>query len=189
MSVKKEMTEPAPTNSAENTAENSSQQSPTFIRERPSAFRKLFFKGPKYVYWGPMASFLASRCVMMLTTTGRSSGLPRKTGISFMPVDDGYVVFTGWGIKSDWYKNLRKNPEVTIQVGQQSMPATAHLVEDPERRKALMQQMKDQSDQCGPPPFVRSVLKATHIFDYDNELQIALDQGGDLAVVEIIPTR
>jgi deazaflavin-dependent oxidoreductase (nitroreductase family) len=164
-----------------------SSNQPTFDRGRPNALRKWFFKSPVSMYRGPIGTVMSKRCVMLLTTIGRKSGLPRTTGVSFMPVGDSYVSFAGWGIQSDWYKNLLANPEVTIQIGSKKMKATARPVEDPERRKELMLQMRKRSGQCGPPEPVRSVLKAAGLFDYEGELDMAVQQAEKLPVVEITP--
>jgi deazaflavin-dependent oxidoreductase (nitroreductase family) len=160
---------------------------PTFDRGRPGGLRRLFFKSPVSLYRGPIAEVLRSRCIMLLTTIGRKSGQRRTNGISFMPLGDRYIVFSGWGIRSDWYKNLLVNPEVTIKVGGKTMRATAVPVSDPARRRELMQQMRQRSKQCGPPEPVRTVLSKTGIFDYEAELDLALKQGGELPVVELIP--
>ena len=53
-----------------------------------------------------------------------------------MPVADRFIVFSGWGVTSGWYHNVRANPKVRIQVGRRRMRATAYLVEDPEQRAA-----------------------------------------------------
>ncbi len=82
------------------------------------------------MYRGPIGEVMSKRCVMLLTTIGRKSGVPRTNGVSFMPVGDGYIIFAGWGIQSDWYKNLLANPNVTIQIGSKKIKATAKPVED-----------------------------------------------------------
>jgi deazaflavin-dependent oxidoreductase (nitroreductase family) len=160
---------------------------PTFDRGRPNAFRKWFFKSPVSMYRGPVGDIMSKRCVMMLTTIGRKSGLPRTNGISFMADGDKYIIFAGWGIQSDWYKNLLANPEVTIQVGSKKIKATAKPIDDAARRRDLMLQMRKRSGQCGPPEPVRSVLKATGLFDYEGELDMAVEQDGQLPVIEITP--
>lgn len=162
---------------------------PTFDRGRPGFLRRLFFKSPTALYRGPMAEVMRSRCILMLTTTGRRSGLPRTTGVSFMPHGDNFVVFSGWGVRSDWYRNLLANPDVTIRVGGRTMQATAVPVADPARRHGLMEQMRKRSGKCGPPEPVRTVLRVTNVFDYEGELDMALEQGGALPVVELIPKR
>ena len=160
---------------------------PTFDRGRPNAIRKFFFKSPVSMYRGPIGEVMSKRCVMLLTTIGRKSGQPRTNGVSFMPVDDRYIIFAGWGIQSDWYKNLLANPEVSIRIGGKQIKATAKPVEDPARRRELMLQMRERSDQCGPPEPVRGILKRAGVFDYEGELDMAVEQDGGLPVVEITP--
>ena len=69
---------------------------------------------------------------LLLTHTGRKSGLPRKTVLEVIHYDrnDGrekqrYTTFSGWGKQSDWVKNVEKTPQVIIQVGRRSFYAQA----------------------------------------------------------------
>ncbi len=124
---------------------------------------------------------------MLLTTRGRRTGRPRTTAVSFMPVGDHFVIFSGWGVRSAWYHNLRADPRVRIKVGRRSTWANAQLVEDPGRRKELMLLMAQRSAGCGPPRAIRPLLKLTHAFDYDAEIAMAVAAGGDLPVVELFP--
>ncbi len=126
---------------------------------------------------------------MLLTTTGRKTGRPRTTGVSFMPLDDRYVVFAGWGVRSDWYRNLLANPAVTIQVGRRRLRATARPVPDAAQRRRLMLQMRERSARCGPPRFLRPLLRLARVFDYDREIALAVEQAETLPVVEIVPGR
>jgi deazaflavin-dependent oxidoreductase (nitroreductase family) len=160
---------------------------PTFERERPSIWRRLFFKAPIALYKDGLAEIMRSRCVMLLTTTGRRSGLPRTTGVSFMAMKDHFVVFSGWGIQSDWYRNLLVNPAVTIQVGRRTLDATAIPVADQSRRRELMHQMRSRANKCGPPEPVRTLLRRTGVFDYEGELDLAVAQQGALPVIELVP--
>jgi deazaflavin-dependent oxidoreductase (nitroreductase family) len=161
---------------------------PTFERPRSNVLLRFLLRVPRLVYVGPMAELLESRCVLLLTTRGRRSGRPRRTLVSFMPLLDGrYVVFSGWGIKSDWYRNVRANPRVRINVGRDQMSATAKLVEDPEQRRGLMLRMAARSSGCGPPRPVRPLLRLTRVFDYQGEIEMAVRAGGSLPVVEITP--
>jgi deazaflavin-dependent oxidoreductase (nitroreductase family) len=143
---------------------------------------------PRAMYVGPIAELLRSRCVMLLTTRGRRTGRARTTAVSFMPVGDRLVVFSGWGVSSNWYKNVRANPQVRIQVGRRRMRATARLVEAPEQRAELMLQMRARSSGCGPPRPVRPLLRLTRIFDYQGEIDMAVAAGGNLPVVEVTPS-
>jgi len=94
------------------------------------------------------------------------------------------VAFSGWGVRSDWYRNVRAHPEVFITVGRRRIRAMARVVDDPERRRQLMQQMQARSPRCGPPQPVRPLLKRTGLFDYDAEIKMAVAAGETLPVVE-----
>ena len=148
---------------------------------------RFFLKAPVLLYWGPIAELLRSRCVMLLTTRGRRTGHLRTGPVSFMPVDNHFVVFSGWGVNSNWYQNVRANPEVTITVGRRRMQALARLVEDPNRRRELMLRQQKRSGGCGPPKPVRPLFKFLRIFDYDGEISMAVKAGGNLPVVDITP--
>jgi deazaflavin-dependent oxidoreductase (nitroreductase family) len=124
---------------------------------------------------------------MLLTTVGRKTGQRRTNGVSFMRDGDRLIVFSGWGVSSQWYQNVRANPEVEVQVGARKQRATARLVAGPEERKTLMLRMREQSVRSGPPRPVRPILKALRLFDYEAEIQLAVAQGGDLPVLEIVP--
>ena len=57
--------------------------------------------------------------VLMVTTPGRRTGVPRSTCVRYLETDEGYVV---WGTGSgsprdpDWFRNLRKVEVADIQV-------------------------------------------------------------------------
>jgi deazaflavin-dependent oxidoreductase (nitroreductase family) len=143
---------------------------------------------PRYLYVGPLAELLRSRCVLLLTTRGRRTGRPRTTAVSFMPLPNGHlVVFSGWGATSAWYLNVREDARVRVKVGRREMNATATLVQPPGRRHELMLQMAARSSGCGPPKPVRPLLRLTRVFDYEGEIAQALRAGASLPVVEITP--
>jgi deazaflavin-dependent oxidoreductase (nitroreductase family) len=143
---------------------------------------------PRLLYVGPFAELMRSRCVLLLTTRGRRSGQARSTPVSFMPLANGhFVVFSGWGVTSNWYRNVRAEPRVRIKVGRREGWATARLVEDGQRRVELMRQMAARSGSCGPPRPVRPLLKLTGVFDYQGEIDMAVRAGEALPVVEIVP--
>jgi deazaflavin-dependent oxidoreductase (nitroreductase family) len=160
---------------------------PRFERPPAPPLQRLLLKTTPWIYRGPLADLLQARCVMLLTTTGRKSGRPRTIGVSFMPLDNHLIAFSGWGRSSNWYRNVLANAEVEVQVGRRRMRATARLVPDAERRRQLMLRMQARSSGCGPPRLVRPALKALRLFDYEGEITLAVSQGGDLPVVEITP--
>ena len=66
-----------------------------------------------------------------LTTIGRSSGQPRTVTIWFV-YDDGRIYLqAGKEGRTDWYRNLRKHPEVTLDFGRLAARGRARTVDDP----------------------------------------------------------
>jgi deazaflavin-dependent oxidoreductase (nitroreductase family) len=64
-----------------------------------------------------------------LTTIGRVSGLPREIEIWFAVHGHTLYMLAG-NHASDWVKNLRKTPQVTLRLRNQSLVGTARVVED-----------------------------------------------------------
>jgi deazaflavin-dependent oxidoreductase (nitroreductase family) len=158
-------------------------------RPKPGSLQRLFFKSVPPLYRGPLAWLFRWRCIMLLTATGRKTGKPRTTAVSFMPRNGNIIIFSGWGKRSNWYQNVRANPNVTVQVGRERMRATAHFIEDPERRRQLMLQMRDRSTKCGPPQGMRQVLAIIELFDYQDEIRRAVEHSDHLPVVELVPVE
>jgi deazaflavin-dependent oxidoreductase (nitroreductase family) len=158
---------------------------PTFTRQRPDRFRRWLLNAPIHLYRGWLGELFRWRHILKLQTTGRRSGLPREALVSYLPLDGSYIVFSGWGTRGHWYRNLSANPSVTIQVGRWQLQATAHPVDEPARRRELMLAMRDFSDRCGPPPILRPILR--HLYDYDASIQLAVKHAEELPVVELIP--
>jgi deazaflavin-dependent oxidoreductase (nitroreductase family) len=73
------------------------------------------------------------RVVLLLTTTGRKSGLPRLTPLQFEQVDGKFYVASARGPDADWFKNILDNPQVHVQVRDQEFNAMAEPVTDPLR--------------------------------------------------------
>ena len=63
------------------------------------------------------------------TTTGRVTGSPHEIEIWFGLNNTSLYLMSGDG-KSDWMKNLLKNPVVTVRVADRTFNATARLVQD-----------------------------------------------------------
>jgi deazaflavin-dependent oxidoreductase (nitroreductase family) len=84
--------------------------------------------------------------LLLLTTTGARSGLPRTSPLAYT-VDNGhYVVIASKGgapTNPDWFHNLRANPEVTVELGAETFPARASIPQGDERQR-LYDQMVAQ---------------------------------------------
>jgi len=53
-------------------------------------------------------------CIMVLTHTGRKTGLRRRTPVNYAEIDGELYCTAGFGQISDWYRNIRANPQVEV---------------------------------------------------------------------------
>lgn len=74
---------------------------------------------------------LVGRFVLLLTTTGRRSGLARVTPLQYEKVDGLFYIGSARGVKSDWFRNIQANPEVEVRVKDMRFRAHAKTVTDP----------------------------------------------------------
>lgn len=77
--------------------------------------------------------FGPARVVMLLTTIGRKSGLPRVTPLQYEEVDGDYCIGSARGADADWFKNICTNPKVHVQIRDREFDALAEPVTDPIR--------------------------------------------------------
>ena len=106
-----------------------SLSSATIDRTRDIAIRLL--RAPLCLYqlgWGPALSWIP---LLILTTKGRRSGLPRHVVVEYRRHGSKYYIVSGWGASTDWYRNIEQENRVTIQHGGQVVDALARPVDDP----------------------------------------------------------
>jgi len=65
-----------------------------------------------------------------LTTTGRVTGRRHEIEIWFGVNEGTLYLMSGGGHKSDWVKNLLKNPSVTVRIANHTLSATARIVNE-----------------------------------------------------------
>ena len=74
--------------------------------------------------------------ILLLTTTGRTSGEARTTPLIYAQDGDRYVIVASKGgapKHPGWYENLAKDPNVELQVMDDVFPARARTAEGEER--------------------------------------------------------
>ena len=84
--------------------------------------------------------------LLLLHTEGRRTGKERVNPLAYLPDDGRWVVFGSKGgapADPDWVRNLAANPDVTIEVGTDTIPvrATKILREEPERNELYTRQV------------------------------------------------
>jgi len=73
------------------------------------------------------------RLVLLLTTRGRRTGLPRVTPLQYEQVDGAFMVASVRGATSDWFRNVLDDPRVEVRVRRSRFAGTAETSLEPER--------------------------------------------------------
>jgi deazaflavin-dependent oxidoreductase (nitroreductase family) len=86
-------------------------------------FRRYFERAPGWV---------------LLTTTGRRTGRPREVLLPCERTGDALIVISTYGGRSDWVRNLRRDPRVLVTSAGWVLPARAEIVDDLGRKRSIV---------------------------------------------------
>jgi deazaflavin-dependent oxidoreductase (nitroreductase family) len=86
-------------------------------------FRRYFEQAPGWV---------------LLTTTGRRSGLPREVMLPCERTPEFLYILSTYGRRSNWIRNLERRPAVRITAAGWVLDATAEIVDDLAAKQALV---------------------------------------------------
>jgi deazaflavin-dependent oxidoreductase (nitroreductase family) len=119
---------------------------PTQIKEvrPPHGLTRLMLRFPIWLFRMHLGWIVGER-FLLLTHTGRSSGLLRQTILEVQQhetASDAYYVSFGWGDKADWLRNVEKTPEVMITVGRRHVHARAERLGSEEAERAILEYAK-----------------------------------------------
>jgi len=79
----------------------------------------------------------ADQSTVELTTTGRKSGKPHTKPVWFV-YDQGHLYLqSGKAGKTDWYQNLKKNPQMTLKIGTVTANGKAKFITDPKETERI----------------------------------------------------
>jgi len=73
----------------------------------------------------------------VLETTGRVSGLPRRTPVGGRRVGDSFWMVSEYGDRSQYIRNIRADPRVRVRILGRWHTGTAHLLPDDDPRARL----------------------------------------------------
>ncbi len=104
-------------------------------------FRRLFFRGPLYLWRMGLGRLLGDR-FLVLTTRGRKSGLSRHTMLEVVFYEGRPYVGAGWGTSSAWVRNLLADPQVLVQHAGLTWHGIARRVVDGDLMRAIYPEMK-----------------------------------------------
>lgn len=107
--------------------------------KKPTGIFRALFRAPIFLYRINLGWLLGGR-FLLLTHTGRKSGLPRQTVIEVVSHDKEtgvYYVAAAWREKADWYLNILQNSMVRVQVGNKQFEAEANQMSEKEAELIL----------------------------------------------------
>ena len=102
---------------------------------------------------GPLIGWI----ILLLTTTGRRSGLKRITPVQYELIGSDYYIGAARGLKADWVRNIQNNPQVEVRVGARHFRGTAGVVTDPSRLADFLEVRLERH-----PRLMSVLLKKTH---------------------------
>ena len=74
---------------------------------------------------------IIGRIILLLTTTGRKTGLKRVTPLQYEEIDGKYYLGSARGLQADWVRNIQADPQVEIRVKSLNFQGQAEVVTDP----------------------------------------------------------
>ena len=83
--------------------------------------------------------------LLLLHHTGAKSGTERVNPLAYQPVDNGYAIFASKGgapTNPDWYYNLLAHPDTVAEVGTQTIPVKARVLEGEDRNQIWSEQKR-----------------------------------------------
>ncbi|MEV1021235.1 nitroreductase/quinone reductase family protein [Streptomyces sp. NPDC050264] len=74
---------------------------------------------------------------VLIETTGRASGLARRTPVGGRRAGDAFWFVSEFGLKSQYVRNIQADPEVRVRLRGRWHTGTAHLLPDDDARARL----------------------------------------------------
>ncbi len=79
--------------------------------------------------------------IMVITHTGRKTGLKRRTPVNYAIVEGELYCTAGFGPMSDWYRNLKAHSQVEVWLPEGRWAGVAEEITDPQGRLPLLRQV------------------------------------------------
>jgi len=146
----------------------------------PKGLLRLLKYPPRLAYaigLGPLYGWI----VLLLTTTGRKSGLKRVTPLQYEEIDGEFYIGSARGAKADWFRNIQADPQVEVRVKSRCFRGIAEPVTDPERIADFLEIRLQRH-----PRMVGGMLRAEGLPPDPSHAQLAA-HAKNLAMVKITP--
>ena len=96
---------------------------------------------------GTVGGNFSGQKILLLHTIGAKSGIERVNPVITFKDGDQYIIIASKGgaeNNPDWYYNLIAHPEITIEVGTDTIQVKAIVIDEPERTK-LYEKMESRN--------------------------------------------
>ena len=94
----------------------------------PQGAGRWLMRLPLLLYRAGLGDLVNTARILVLTTRGRKSGLPRHAPIEYRQHGSKIYLISAWGTRPHWYQNILTNAAVTVQQGRKQFSASAHIV-------------------------------------------------------------
>ena len=111
----------------------------TELSQSPGYLWRLMRKLNQRVVQNYLRGVGPGKVVLLLTTTGRKSGLPRRTPLQYEEYESVYYVGSARGSQADWFRNVQACPFVEVQIRKRCFRGLAEPISDPERIADFLQ--------------------------------------------------
>lgn len=150
------------------------------MANKPAEFRAPPAGIMLFLYRSGLAPLLG-RLVLLLTTTGRKSGLPRTTPLQYEEIDGAIYVASARGARADWFRNILADRCVRVRIKSREFEGFAEPVTDPGRIADFLEWRLQRH-----PQMVGAILKSVGISPSPTRLELE-DYARQLAMVIIHP--
>lgn len=106
----------------------------------PSGLSRLLYRAPIPVFRLGLGGLFGGR-LLLLEHRGRTSGRLRRAVIEVLRRDRerrSWIVSAGWGERTQWWRNLRREPRAAIRIGLGRIPVDARLLEPAEAEQEVL---------------------------------------------------
>jgi len=137
---------------------------------RPGPVLRSVFRLPVYLYRWQLGWVLAHR-FLLIGHKGRRTGALHQTVVEVLHYDSSSgeaVVMSGWGSRSDWFRNIEAAGSAEVVIGRRRFPVTHRVLDEDEASRVLADYERRNRWII---PVVRKVLGALVGWNYDGSEQ------------------
>jgi len=113
------------------------QKDQGFLTYPSNGWRRAMFKWPVQL-WRLGLGPVIGRFMVLISHTGRKTGLTRRTMTELHVVNGKKYAPSGFGRRAQWYRNIEADPRVTIQTADGAESVIARRVTDDDELLSLM---------------------------------------------------